>query len=136
MMLFSLIQLAVQKVCSEVWQYLAASILGWLHFVKFFAEVLSGGTSSIVCIWSATAVDSHHPVSPCHGHDWPQILATFIYSRPIFTSAPSGTKFIHPADRSSMFLRNVQATLSSYKVHVPMTLAFQTLLILELTFLI
>jgi hypothetical protein len=28
MMLFSLIQLAVQKVCSEVWQYLAASILG------------------------------------------------------------------------------------------------------------
>jgi hypothetical protein len=69
--------------------------------------------------WPITPVDSHHRVSRCHGNNWPQILASFIYSRHRFTSASSGTKYNHPVDGSSMSLRNVQTTLSSYKVQVP-----------------
>jgi len=114
LMLFSLIVFSTRGLFRSIAISCCLHLQGAWVSLSFLLKCFQEELRRLFVFWPITPVDSHHRVSRCHGNNWPQTLASFIYSRHSFTSASSGTKFNHHVDGSSMSLRNVQTTLSSY----------------------
>lgn len=125
---------ARSTVCSDVSHYCAASVFRvteissllhrlWILNIWVCLSLLlkrfGGGTLRLSFVfWPISAAVRLHKFFRFDGPDWPQIVATFMYSRHSFTSASLWTKFSHPEDESSTFLRNDERNLSPRTVKV------------------